>query len=196
MTQIGMPWCAPGFVLAIVLVVCGPRAARAQGFVSPFIGYDFSGDSGCQALTNCEDKKLNAGVALGVMGRALGFEEELSYARDFFGNSPGLDSNVVTLMSNLMLAPKIGPVRPYVIGGVGLVRSHVAYTLPSPLTVDNNSAGWDRGWGLMGFFGRHVGVCGEIRHTHAFRDLNVLGFTLGDAKLDFGRASAGLVLMF
>jgi hypothetical protein len=30
----------------------------------------------------------------------------------------------------------------------------------------------------------------------AFQDLNALGFTLSDTKLDFGRASVGLILAF
>jgi hypothetical protein len=184
------------FALAIALMAGGAADARAQGFVSPFIGYDYGGDSGCPTLTNCQDKKLNAGLALGVMGRALGFEEELGYARDFFGQSPGFDSSVITLMSNLVIAPKMGPVRPYVLGGVGLVRTHVSLTTPNLLTVNNNSAGWNLGWGMMGFFGSRVGVRGEIRHIHVFRDLNLFGFTLGDGKFDFGRASVGLVVMF
>jgi hypothetical protein len=186
----------PALVLALALIAGRATPARAQGFLSPFIGYDFGGDSGCPTLTGCTDKKLNAGVALGVIGRTLGFEEELGYAKDFFGTSPGLDSSVITLMSSLMLAPRIGPVRPYVVGGVGLIRTQVSLTAPSQLTVDNNSAGWDLGWGVMGFFGSRVGVRGEIRHLHAFQDLNLFGFTLGDTKFDFGRASLGMVLMF
>jgi len=64
------------------------------------------------------------------------------------------------------------------------------------ITTDNNNAGWDVGGGLIVFFGNHVGLRGDIRYTHAFQDLTVLGFTLSDTKLDFGRATAGLVLKF
>ena len=183
-------------VLALALIVGAPTHARAQAFVSPFIGYDFGGDASCPQITNCENKKLNFGVSLGTMGSVLGFEEEIAYARDFFGTAPGLSSSVLTLMSNAMIIPKIGPVRPYALAGLGLIKTHVEFTPSSVLTSDNNNLGWDVGGGVAAFFGAHAGVRGDIRYFHAFQDLNALGFTLSDMKLDFGRASVGLVLTF
>jgi opacity protein-like surface antigen len=141
---------------------------------------------------------LNGGAALGTLGSAFGFEEDFGYAKNFFGTAPLLDSSVLTIMSNLMIAPRIGPAQPYVLGGIGLMKTHVAFTPASVFTSDNNNAGWDVGGGLIVFFGNHVGVRGDIRYLHAFQDLDLklLGFTVTDAKLDFGRASAGLVLKF
>lgn len=170
--------------------------AGAQGFISPFLGFNFGGDAGCPEITGCEDKNLNWGVAAGAMGSVLGFEEEFGYATNFFGESPTQSSNVLTLMSNLMLVPKIGPVRPYFLTGVGLIKTHVELTPSSVLASDNNSFGWDIGGGVMGMFGDHVGVRGEIRYFHAFQDLDVLGVNLSSTKIDFGRAAAGLVLKF
>jgi hypothetical protein len=48
----------------------------------------------------------------------------------------------------------------------------------------------------MIFAGERIGVRGDIRHFHAFQDLNILGVTIGDTKLDFGRASGALVFKF
>lgn len=183
-------------ILAVALAIAVAPDVRAQGFVSPFIGYDFSGDSGCPQVTGCQDKKLNAGLSFGAMGSVLGFEEELAYASDFFGAAPGFGSSVLTVMSNVMIVPKIGPVRPYVLGGVGLIKTHVELTPSAILTSDNNNFGWDLGGGLMLFFSGHVGVRGDVRYIHSFQDLKALGFTLGDTKLDFGRASAALVLTY
>src|SRR6202163_4300872 len=121
----------PICILGIALTLGLATEVRAQGFVSPFIGYDFGGDAGCPQITNCQDKKLNAGVAIGSMGSILGFEEELGYAKDFFGSAPGLSSSVLTLMSNLMVVPAIGPVHPYVLGGLGLIKSHIQFTAAS-----------------------------------------------------------------
>src|SRR6202035_4247758 len=95
----------PIWILAMALTLGLANEARAQGFISPFIGYDFGGDATCPQITNCQDNKLNYGVALGSMGSILGFEEELAYAKDFFGNAPGLSSSVLTLMSNIMVVP-------------------------------------------------------------------------------------------
>ena len=95
-----------------------------------------------------------------------------------------------------MLVPKVGPVRPYVEGGIGLIKTRVDLTTTSVFTTDNNGFGWDVGAGVIGFFGDHVGLRGDLRYFHAFQDLTVLGLTLSNSKLDYGRASAGLVLKF
>ena len=182
--------------LAIGITVGTATPARAQGFISPLIGYDFGGDSGCPELINCQDKKVNASVSFGVMGRVFGFEEEIAFANNFFGEAPGLSSSVLTLMSNVMLVPRMGPVRPYVLAGIGLIKTHVELTTVSVFTTDNNTLGWNVGGGLIGFVGDHVGVRGDLRYFHAFQDLTVLGLTLGDSNLNYGRASVGLVLAF
>src|SRR5215471_19131184 len=112
--------------IAAGFVVSGATEARAQGFFSPLFGYDYGGDSICKNITGCEQKKLNVGFAFGKLGKAGGFEEEIAWAKDFFGSTPnGADSNVLTVMSNFMIAPKIGPVRPYGLFGFGLMKAHV-----------------------------------------------------------------------
>jgi hypothetical protein len=68
-----------------LLVLAAATPSRAQGFVSPLIGYDFGGNSGCPQINNCEDKRTNFGVAIGTMGKILGFEEELADAKNSFG---------------------------------------------------------------------------------------------------------------
>lgn len=183
-------------VLAIVIAIGTATPARAQGFISPLIGLDFGGDAQCPNLTGCQDKKVNASVSFGAMGNVLGFEEEIAYAPDFFGSAAGLSSSVLTLMSNVMLVPKIGPVRPYVEGGIGLIKTRVDLTTTSLFTTSNNGLGWDVGGGVIGFIGDHVGLRGDLRYVHAFQDLTVLGFTVSNAKLNYGRASVGVVLKF
>jgi hypothetical protein len=42
----------------------------------------------------------------------------------------------------------------------------------------------------------HVGVRGDIRYFHSFQDLGALGFSLGNSKLDFGRAAGALNFTF
>ena len=186
--------------LRIVLFVCvlslaAPAAVDAQGFISPLIGYDFGGDSGCPEVTDCEDRNLNLGVSFGNLG-LFGSELEIAYARDFFGEIPGVSSSVFTVMGNLMVAPRFGPVQPYGVIGLGLIKTNVEFSTEDLLDFDNNHLGWDIGGGVIVFLGRHVGVRGDLRYFHAFRDLEILGIAIGETKLDFGRASAGLVLRF
>lgn len=186
-------WILSAFA-CVTLLTAAP--ARAQGFLSPMIGFDFGGDSHCAEINDCEEKNLNVSVGFGAMGNVFGFEEEFAYAKDFFGSAPTLDSSVLTLMSNVMLVPNLGPFRPYVLAGVGLIKSHVELTPSSIINADNNHFGWDLGGGLMILFGDHVGVRGDVRYFHSFQDFEVLGFSLSSDKLDFGRASGGLVFKF
>ena len=182
------------FASMLLLLVSAP--AHADGFVVPFVGYNFGGDSGnCQSLTNCNEKRLNFGVAFGSMGAAVGFEEDISYARNFFGETPGADNSVFSAMSNLLIGPGVGPVRPYFAVGLGLIRSHVSSLVGSVTELDagENSLGWNLGGGVSGMFGR-VGIRGDLRRFRTLQNIDLLIFN--GEKLDFWRASAGLALTF
>jgi hypothetical protein len=185
-------------ILGLVSVSCGvvgAAEARAQGFISPLIGFDYGGDSGCPTASDCEDKNSNIGVAFGSLG-AIGYEAEFAYARNFFGESPDTSSSVLTFMNNLMVAPKIGAFRPYVLFGVGLIKTRVEFTTGGLLEFDNNNFGWDFGGGLMVFFGDHIGIRGDLRRFKSFQQDSILGFPLGDDKLSFNRAAAAVVFAF
>src|SRR4030095_3569352 len=183
-------------LLTLLISISSAAPARAQGFVSPFIGYNFGGDSGCLEITNCEDKNLNWGVGVGALGGLFGVELEFAYIPDFFGETPTTSSSVMTVMGNVMLAPRFGPVQPYALFGLGLIKSHAELTVPGVLDSDNNDAGWNTGGGLFIFFGDHFGIRGDIRYFHAFSTLDILGLNLGDTKLDYGRVSGALAVKF
>ena len=193
--------CACFAIVVAAFIVATPSAARADGFLSGLIGYNFGGNSGCPSIRDCEDKHLNLGASVGSVG-IIGFEEELAYAKDFFGKTDTGSSSVLTLMSNLMIAPGFGPVHPYVLGGVGLMRTHTDFGVAQLLDFDENQFAWNVGGGIMVFAG-HVGVRGDIRHFHSFQDSDLLDFltrtgvaTSSGAKLDFGRVSGAIVLKF
>jgi opacity protein-like surface antigen len=160
------------------------------------IGYNFGGDAGCPEITDCEDKNLNWGVSVGALGPIFGAELEFAYAQDFFGDAPNTSSNLLTVMGNFMLAPRFGPVQPYGLIGFGLLKSHVELSVSDLLDSDNNNFSWNLGGGLFIFFSDHFGVRGDIRYFHSFQDLDLIGFSLGGAKLDFGRASGAVVFRF
>src|SRR5690242_3320271 len=92
---------------AAVLVICAAsaRPASAQGFISPFFGYNFGGDSSCAHVTDCKDRHGDYGVAFGALGSFVGFEAEIARTNDFLGETPTQSTDVVTFMGNLMLAP-------------------------------------------------------------------------------------------
>lgn len=182
--------------LALLSLIAVPLSASAQGYVSPLIGYDFGGDSGCPQISNCEDRNLNWGVSVGSLGSILGSELEFAYAKNFFGDIPGVSSSVLTLMGNGMIAPKFGPVQPYWLIGLGLMKTHVEFSSASLLDNSENHFAWDTAGGLILFLGQNVGIRGEIRHYHAFQDLEILGIGVANTKLDFGRVAAGVVFRF
>ena len=182
--------------LAALFVLGNAGHASAQAYISPFIGYNFGGDSGCPEVSDCEDKRRNLGVAFGSIGSVLGSEFEFAYIDNFFGETPGASSNVLTLMGNFMLAPKFGVVQPYGVIGLGLIKTHVESSLGGLLESDNNHFGWDIGGGVIGYFGNNFGVRGDLRYFHAFQDLEVLGIPIADTKLDFGRLSGGVIFKF
>jgi opacity protein-like surface antigen len=183
------------FIGLFLLAAATP--SRAQGFISPLIGFDFGGNAGCPEISNCEDKRTNLGVAFGKMGSVLGAEVEFADARNFFGSVGDQSSSVITLMSNIMLVPALGPVHPYLLTGLGLMKTHVEFTQSDLLSTSNNSLAWDVGGGVTILFARHVGIRGDIRHFHSTETFTLpfIGAPT-DEKVNFGRASAALMLTF
>ena len=176
---------------AVLLLVMRSAPARADGFLIPFIGYNFGGDSStCAGLTDCSPRRTSYGVSVGAMGTSVGFEEDLSYTKDFFGAAPGVESSVVSAMSNLLFLGAPGRIQSYFVSGVGLVRLRVSFNQTS---VERNVITYDVGGGVNGSFTRHVGIRADLRHFHTLQDVNVL---LISGKLGFWRASLGLALKF
>ena len=175
-----------------------PSRASAAGFISPFLGYNFGGDAGCPEITDCENKSLNWGVGLGALGQIVGFELEFGYSPKFFGESTSYESDVLTLMGNLMLAPRLGIVQPYFLVGAGLIKWNADLSLPSLVDNSNSDFGYDVGGGLMVFFGTqsHVGLRGDVRYFHSFQARQLIGLKPGEDKLDFGRFSGAVVFRF
>jgi opacity protein-like surface antigen len=168
--------------------------AHAAGFISPFLGFNFGGDSAnCIGLTNCEEKRANWGIAVGTTRGVFGFEEEIAYAPSFFGKAPDGDNGVLTLMSNVMLIIPAGRVRPYGLVGVGLIRPHMKFDATS-LAVDKNAIGWDIGGGINIFVTPAIGLRGDLRHIRTLEGVTLSIFSAD--KLDFWRASAGMTLRF
>ena len=179
------------FVASLSIWSAAP--ARAQAFISPYAGYNFGGDSAnCAGLQNCDEKRLNLGVSFGTTHGIFGFEEDIAYARDFFGTTPGGDNAVLTAMSSLLLVLPAGPFQPYAVVGLGLIRPHVQFDAAS-LAIDKNALGYDLGGGLNIFLGK-IGLRGDVRHLRTLQDVPLGLFS--NEPLDFWRASAGLTLRF
>ena len=179
---------------AAAMAVLTAVPARADGFITPYIGFNFGGDSAnCASLRNCDEKRTNWGVTFGSTNGIFGIQEDIGYAPEFFGKTPGGENGVLHLMTDFMIVLPAGPIQPYAFAGLGLIHPHAKLD-SSSLSLDKNSLGHDLGGGVNIFFTHAVGLHGEIRHLRTFEDVD-LGVFSND-KLDFWRGSAGLTFRF
>ena len=173
--------------------VFAPTMARADGYISPFVGVNFGNSSG--------NGRMNAGADVGWLGgRIIGVEGDFGYAPSFFGNKGTFGSNaVMDVMGNLILAAPIGTrhgasVRPYATVGIGVLRSTID-GIAGGSSVSNSEVGLNAGAGAMGFLSPHFGLRGDVRYFRNLTDSS----TANSASVDFGafhfwRASFGIVL--
>ena len=118
------------------------------------------------------------------------------YTSHFFGESNRADVSVLTFMGNVLLAPRFGPIQPYGLFGLGLIRTTNQLSSIGGIDESNNDFGSDAGGGLMIHFSRHVGVRGDVRYFYTFDARDILSLGDNEQKLDFGRVSGGLVFRF
>jgi len=186
--------------LSLLLGVLTPAAARADGMFVPFVGVNFAGSSGQEIADAIDAQRVDWGVSLAYMGGGvLGLEADIGYSPDFFGKTDLGGSSLLAATGNLLIGIPIGGqtgvgVRPYALAGLGVIRSKVD-AFGDIASLDNSELSWDFGGGVMFFFGTHVGLRGDVRYFRTFGDVE---FDPVDRPqtLEFGRASAGLILRF
>jgi opacity protein-like surface antigen len=204
-----------GITMVTVALVAAPRTASADWTITPFVGWNFGGSAdvngnGGSSVGNKFEKKIDYGVSLAAMGGgAVGFEVDFGYSPNFFesttaGNNDFVftnDSNVTTLTGNAIVGIPIGgkrggSVRPYVVGGVGLIRTNVQDAAELFSVNTKNDFGYDVGGGVMGFFSSNVGLRGDVRYFRGFNGSsdNVTG--LGVSDFHFWRGSIGVSFKF
>jgi hypothetical protein len=193
-------------VLASILTVAMSGTARADGFLMPFFGVNFGGESGSDLLDAADASQFNWGASLAWMGGGIfGVEGDIGYTSDFFGKTDAGGSSLLTLMGNLVLGVPLGGqsgfgVRPYALVGVGMVRPDGEAFAGEDVFGENRIA-WDFGGGLMVFFAQHVGLRGDVRYFRTFEAVDFLDIEIdtdSDAvgNLDFTRGSLALILRF
>ena len=185
-------------ILSSAVALGLPAPAAAQFYVNPSIGWNFAGDAGCPDITGCESKNFNWGISFGAIGSVVGIEVEFADTDNFYGETAVTKTRVTTIMGHFLLAPKIGPVQLYGLGGLGVLKSKVEVTDGGGVEDDQDDFGYDLGAGLMIFFGEHIGARVDYRYFQSFDALELIG--LGnlqtDNKLNFNRFSTGVVFKF
>ena len=186
--------------IVVFVIVMMPAAARADGLIVPFIGADFGGSAGdCSGVTPCSSRQLSYGAGIGFMvGGVVGFEGEIAHAPHFFGEgSARADNYVLTAMANVLVGVPIGPVRPYAVGGVGVLHTDINQSdIGLYQAYSNNSFAFDAGGGLLALFSNHVGLRGDLRYLRTTQAVKFSQFGFDDKQLDFWRSTIGVVFRF
>ncbi len=157
--------------LALVATLWTASPAFADIVFTPFAGASFGNDQTEQVTTYGISL---AGMAGGVFGM------ELDWGRTAQAKTSTLftaNSRATTLTANVIVGIPIGRVRPYVVGGLGWMRTELTDGDGLGESVKSDGLGVDVGGGLMGFITDHVGVRVDIRYIRAV--------TAGESLFDF-----------
>jgi len=178
---------------AALTVVWSPAPASADGFVSPWVGTNFAAEPA--------DGLGSFGITAGSMGAGvIGGEVDFGYSPSFWDKDVFGNNNMLNLMGNLIIGVPIGGqrgpgLRPYLTGGLGIIRSDFDGLFDTDAS-SNTDFAFNVGGGVMGFFGTHFGLRGDLRYMRTiYSDTTDSDFDpeFGFGNLDFWRASFGLV---
>ncbi len=179
--------------LSLSLVAAAP--ARADWLLTPYLGVTFGGDT--------PNEQVNFGGSIAFLGAGVfGVEFDAAITPNFFDsdnpNAQLEDSNVSTVMANLMIAaPASTPgIRPYGSGGIGLIRTR-ATSVGNVFDVDDNSFGVNIGGGIIGQVNERVGIRLDGRYFRSLQDSDDSDdIDLDLAGFNFWRATLGVSFRF
>ena len=190
----------------VALFVGAPSTeARADWLLTPFIGTTFGAETTLLDLGGGADvKHWTFGIhAAFLSDQVFGVEAELAWVPGFFEGEDQqdlvLESRVTTLFGNVIVAVPLAvtreSLRPYVIGGLGLV--HLSRNDLVPLDDGGNSSlGLQLGGGALAFINDRTGVRIDLRQIrtvgHARNELT----GESDTRLSFWRASVGVSVRY
>ncbi len=188
--------------LLSIVMLAAPRTARADWLVTPFAGGSFAPETTFLVFEEGAGRKFTLGASVLLLSDGLfGVEADVGHTPGFFeGDDPlglVLTSRVTTLTGSLILAVPLAvtreSLRPYVVGGLGLlqVRSkHAAGLFP----VDENLLGVNFGAGAIGLVTARTGLRFDVRHIKAASGADGPLARPGFSRLSFWRATVGLVI--
>jgi opacity protein-like surface antigen len=188
--------------IGFLMMALTPAAARADGFITPFLGVNFGGDAGQTLSSGTDAERYDWGASFGWMGGGVfGVEADIGYSPDFYGKTDAGGSSVLSIMGNLLIGVPFGGqqgfgFRPFGLVGFGALRSDLD-SFTELVGFDNTEVAWNFGGGVMIFFGSNVGIRGDVRYFRTFGDVNFGPLETSDTDaVDYTRGSIGLVLRF
>jgi hypothetical protein len=189
-------------VLGVALLAPPPIEAETEWQIRPFAGMTFGGGT---TLNDPDDDagrpNLVFGGSGGLLGEVFGIEGDFGHAPGFFGprdQNLVLKSSVMTITGNVIVGlPRRATeytLRPYGIGGFGLMRARV-YNAPNALDVLMTRPAMNVGGGVTGALSDRTGLGWELRY---FRSLGGQPGpqSFGPERLSFWRASMALIIRY
>ena len=196
--------------LVVAASVASPAKASADWLFTPFIGVNWGGAATVSDFDDVFDEDFERtttfGASLGWMGAGIaGFEVDFGYSPNFYERTTEDfeygDSNVTTLMANVVLGAPIGGqsglgIRPYAVGGVGIIKSRID-NAEQLFDVDKSSWGFNVGAGVTAFFSDSFGLRGDVRYFRSLQDKEQDGdLDIGLADFKFWRGTVGATFRF
>ena len=191
-------------VITFVLICVPSARAQADFLVTPFVGTTFGVSTTLLDLdvgATSEKHWLFGGSAAWLSDQVFGVEADFATVPGFFESDSGtglvVSSRVTTLTGNVIAALPLSvtreSLRPYLTGGVGLVRASVEDLIG--LNESDSWLGLQLGAGAIGFISNRTGVRFDLRNTRTFsRDNTLRGERT--SKLSFWRATVGVTLRY
>jgi opacity protein-like surface antigen len=191
-------------VLAVLAACSSPATAAADWIVSPYIGARFAASTtilgGLEGTS--DQNKVTFGSGAGFLTDGiLGAEADLGFVPGFFESGLVTRSGgVTTLMGNVIVATPLAVaqygLRPYVIGGIGLIHAGGGGELLGEI-IDSNLFGMNVGAGAMGPITPRSSLRFDVRY---FRNLGsdpeVTTVNQAGVELSFWRGTVGLMFRF
>jgi hypothetical protein len=195
-----------GRLLVAILALACAGEASADWLLTPFFGTTFAGQS---ALVQLDSDAVRAkhwmfgGAAAWLSDNILGVEADFAFVPGIFvdGNTDNLitSNSALTLSGNVIAAVPLTvsreSLRPYLVGGLGLMHAAVEDQICLFDCVSLNELALQLGGGAVGLLSERTGVRFDLRQVRTIRREEAL---IGDkrAKLSFWRATVGVVIRY
>ncbi len=189
---------------ALAFVVIGSTQAWAERQVKPFVGTSFRGGT---TFIDVENAAGQPSIVLGangvLLGEVFGLDVDVGYSPGFFESSSHnlvLSSSVTTLSGGVILAlprrlAEVG-LRPYLVGGGGLMRVRINQTFDM-LRVARTLPAVNVGGGVTGFLTDRIGLNWEVRYfRNVGSDSSGSGVSFGREQISFWRGSMALAIRY
>jgi hypothetical protein len=192
---------ALGFFAACSL----PAPAAADWLVSPYVGLRLVANTTFLVGGQTADKdKFTFGSSIGLLtDGVLGVEADIAFVPGFFEGASITEgsSRVTTVMGNVIVAAPLDLVRyglrPYLVGGGGLLRARARGGPPLDVLIASDLFGMNVGGGALGPISERTSLRFDVRYFRNLHgDQEAIVFAESGVKLSFWRGTVGLTFRF